>query len=212
MATMPTPLFSDGVLDTLQEIISIALVQAEEELGDLANTSVQLRTPEIRVKAVSKLASHMAALVKDLDRCSIVEQNYGGGTDGLALMVFPHGAERKLLSFFHADSLETLQSDPLCKLEMEVLTEVGNILISACVGKLFELLQTQVSYLPPRAVVGQRFGEGYPRGKLDAGSYAIIIRTDFASEDASGFLCLISDDSSVPALRGALSDFRKRAS
>jgi len=123
-------------------------------------------------------------------------------------MVFPKHAEKQLLSLFPGTNSSSLKTD-IGELEKEVLLEIGNILIGACIGKMLELLKTDVTYLPPRSLVGEDLQSVFNQDTLEQDSYAIFLRTDFGFEDRSisGYLFLVFDHDSIDPLKAALKGF-----
>lgn len=204
-----TSSFSERELDTLQEIMNMAFGHAAADLAEVVDVFIHLNTPRVEVITLGELPSHIAAHINDFARASIVEQHFRGQTDGVALLVFPRGAEKELLSFFQPNEQEPLQSDIVFELEQEVLMEIGNILIGACVGRLFELLKRSITYLPPRVTVGGEFNEVLERDMFNREDFAITMRTQFSFEDrqVSGHLFLINRQDSAPELQKALAEF-----
>ena len=113
---------------------------------------MELGAPKIRLIKGHELAGYISEQIADFGECSIVEQFYRGEIDGAAFLIFPSGVERDFLSLFQDKDVKSLKSDILVEREKEILLEVGNILIGACVGKLFELLEGAGTFLPPRAI------------------------------------------------------------
>lgn len=96
-------------------------------------------------------------------------------------------------------------------LEKETLTEVGNIIIGACLSKIAELLSDVVSYLPPRYIDGKYFYEDMPGNFFDGEGYAVILKTIFQFEkaDVDGFLFLLINMDSIDKIREAVDKFMK---
>ena len=212
MDTQPNEFFSDLEIDTLQEIMNIAFGHAAADLAEVINIFVELTSPNVKVKKAVDVPDYIKSEIKDFDRCSIVEQSYMGESEGIAFLIFPYGAERELISFFHDNGTDFLESDDIDVLEQEILMEVGNILIGACVGKIFELLKGMVTYLPPRSIIGENFQSVFLQGKLNPQDYAILMKTNFNFEDraVSGFLFLINSQGSIESLKHALAEFWKQ--
>ena len=204
-----TSSFSELELDTLQEIMNMAFGHAAADLAEVVDVFVQLNSPRVEVISLGKLQAHIASHINDFERASVVEQHFRGETDGVALLVFPRGAEKELLSFFQPDEQELLQSDLVFELEKEVLMEIGNILIGACVGRLFQLLKRSITYLPPRVTGGSEFNEVLTRDMFKSDDFAITMRTQFSFEDrqVSGHLFLVNRQASAPELQKALAEF-----
>lgn len=195
--------------DSLQEIMNMAFGSAAADLAEVVDVFVQLNAPEVQLFTVQSLEAHLVSAIPSFEEARVVEQHFRGDSDGVALLVFPPGAEHKLVSFFQAGHEELMESDTILELEKEVLMEIGNILIGACVGRIFDLLKRAVSYLPPRITSGTAFRDLVAAGTFADDDFAITIQTQFDFEDreVSGRLVLINRQHSLPVLREALAEF-----
>ena len=204
-----TDTLSELELDSLQEIMNMAFGQAAADLAEIVDVFVQLNAPRVEILTMSELEKHLFSTIPSYETSRVVEQHYRGESEGVALLIFPHGAEHQLVSLFQPEHDELLESDTILELEREVLMEVGNILIGACIGRLFDLLKRGVTYLPPRTTTGHAFTELVTSGSFAEDDFAITIQTRFNFEDreVAGHLFLINRQNSLPALRSALTEF-----
>jgi len=195
-------------IDLLQEIMNIGFGQAAADLAEVIDIFVSINSPQLNIIKATDIHGRIQEEIPDFAGCSIVEQGYMGATQGLALMVFPQHAEKQLLSLFPGLDSSSVETD-IGELEKEVLLEVGNILIGACVGKMLELLKTDVTYLPPRTLVGEDLQSVFSQDSPKQDSYAMFLRTDFGFEDrsVSGYLFLVFDEDSIDPLKAALESF-----
>ena len=186
--------------------MNIAFGNAAAELAETIDIFVKLNPPKIRLIKGHELAEYISDQIADFGECSIVEQFYRGEIDGAAFLIFPYGVERDFLSLFHDKDVNSLKSDILIELEKEILLEVGNILIGACVGKLFELLDGAGTFLPPRAILGETFQQSFIQGTFAEDDYAITMQTNFRFEekDISGYLFLLNKQRTAANVKDAL--------
>ena len=201
--------FTAFEIDTLQEVMNMAFGSAAADLAEVVDVFVQLNAPDVQVMRLDDLESHLVAQIPDYERARVVEQHFRGESDGVALLVFPHGAEHQLVSLFQSDSAEILESDTILELEKEILMEIGNILIGATVGRLFDLLNRRIGYLPPRTTDGYAVAELINKGLFAGDDYAITVQTRFDFEDraVSGRLFIINRQQSAQQLKSALAEF-----
>ena len=118
---------------------------------------------------------------------------------GTAFLVFSYDAGKQLLSLFEGEDEIAISDFSMDFLEKEALTEVGNIIIGACVSKLAELLSDNVSYMPPRFLLSKNLRTAFSGGIFDRESYVILLKTifQFEEKDVSGFLFLVNSYESV---------------
>ncbi len=202
-------MFSEMELDTLQEIMNMAFGTAAAELAEVVDVFIRLRTPEIKIIPINELPAFLARDIPNFQKTSVVEQQYRGQGDGMALLLFPPGAEKLLISFFQPEDSEILASDIRLELEQEVLLEIGNVLIGATVGRLFELLDRRINYMPPRTTGGYAFEDLLRRGAFTKDDFAITLRAEFSFEDrqVEGQLYLLNRQSAAEGLKRALGEF-----
>jgi chemotaxis protein CheC len=195
--------------DILQEVMNIAFGQASADLAEVIDIFVNLNVPSVETIRTSELPAYICREIQDYGRISIVEQNYLGRFQGIALLVFPAGAGKEIFAILSPGQQGTGSAINLALLEKEALQEIGNILIGACVGKIVELLDDIVTYSPPRVVLESNAPDSVPPGIFAPGGSAIIMQTvfSFQERDISGYLFLINNPQSINWLRKALLQF-----
>ncbi|MBU4236601.1 MAG: chemotaxis protein CheC [Proteobacteria bacterium] len=198
--------------DILQELMNIAFGRASADLAEVIDTYVVLNVPEVRTLKVVDLPEFISTEISDHDIISIVEQSYLGRFKGVALLIFPSGAGRELLKLF-GDNVEDYGEDvSMAALEKESILEVSNILIGACVGKVVELLDDEVSFSPPRIIIEDHPRNAIPCEIFEPDSLATVMRTvfQFSDRNISGYLFLINSNESFQWLKKALNRFMEQ--
>jgi len=130
--------------DALVELLNIAFGRAAASLSKLTGHRVQLDVPQISMCAIEEIADYLRPVVHE-DVAS-VHQIFGGSVVGDAFMILD-GRSASILK-------ELLTNEPAMPLEIdasarEVVTEVGNILLNACLGTFGNVLKVQVSFSVP---------------------------------------------------------------
>ncbi len=196
-------------LDALQETMNISFGSAAADLADVMDIFIHLTVPDIQSVSASSLPEYIGNEIADFSTSSVVEQKYYGDFKGMAFLIFPYGNEKDLLTYFNATDTDKMKSDQLLELENEVLMEVSNILIGACIGKIFEMLNSNICYEPPQILAGKDFDQDFIESELDSRDLAITMKTFFSFEDRNtkGYLVLINSQESIPHLKKALSRF-----
>lgn len=198
--------------DILQELMNIGFGQAAADLAQVIDLSIELSVPDIQLFKASELPVHIAKEVNKDKEFSLVEQYFLGKFKGIALLVFPAKAGKKLVSLFGLQDQCNSRSDRLELLEKEAMIEVGNILIGACVGKITELLNDVVIYSPPRVMIQDVRKSALPQNLFDPASMAISMKTvfHFEQQEISGQLFLIANQESITWLKSALHAFMEQ--
>lgn len=185
--------------DAVSELINIAFSRTGAALSELTGQRVILNAPEVSVHPTTELPEKLAQFMPG-DVASI-HQVFGGPVAGDALLLLNHdGAVQltDLLTDGHAPS-----SNRLDESAREVLTEVGNILLNACLGMFGNLLDVHVSFSVPRLhmemlddlLVSINTAAGEPR-------YALVVYTAFQIRDSAvrGFLVMVLSVTSLDRL------------
>ena len=189
--------------DALVELINIGFGRAAASLSKLTGHRVQLQVPEITMCPIEQMATHLRPLLQNEEVAS-VHQIFSGPVEGDALLVLDQNSAAILK--------ELLTNDPALPLEIdrsarEVLTEIGNILLNACLGTFGNLLKVQVSFSVPHLSLETL--EGIV-GSIAVGRqglrYALIVHAAFRLRDSSltGYLVIVLGVASIERLIRAL--------
>ena len=131
--------------DALIELLNIGFGRAGAALSELTGHRVTLEVPEVSIHPITALAPALRAVAGD--EIASVHQIFSGPVSGDALLVLNHAAAGMLKQLLTDEAPLPLSVDASAR---EVLTEVGNILLNACLGTFGNLLKVQVSFSVPR--------------------------------------------------------------
>jgi chemotaxis protein CheC len=131
--------------DALTEVVNIALGRAAAALSDLTGHRVLIEVPQIAVYPIPDLKAVLGTIGQQ--EVTTVHQIFTGAVAGDALMVLGHAGAVELV---HLMTDNPAAGPRLDISDREVLTEIGNILLNACLGTFGNLLQVQLRFLVPR--------------------------------------------------------------
>jgi chemotaxis protein CheC len=184
--------------DALTELINIAFGLTASKLSEISGQRVLLGAPVISIHPVDDLAKELESFVSS--EVASIHQVFTGSFSGDAILFLNYdGAVR--LSNLLVD--EHLRSDRLDSGNGEVLTEVGNMLLSACLGVFGNLLEVRVSFSIPllhleslKSLLASITIGG------DGLRHAVVIATSFRirKEDVAGQLAIVLAASSLERL------------
>jgi chemotaxis protein CheC len=200
---------SEEETEILQEIMNIAFGKAAADLAEMINIFVVLSIPDIKILPTTDLPGYIKAEMLGYNTISIVEQNFWGKFKGSALLVFPAGAGKELITMFECDGESSFATESMDILERETLMEVGNILIGACVGKITELLGDFVTYSPPKVIIENHSNDIISKNLFSPEYSALAMKTVFCfnNRDINGFLFLLTSHESFGWLKESLATF-----
>jgi chemotaxis protein CheC len=188
--------------DALIELINIGFGRAAAALSKLTGHRVQLEVPQVVMCPIEEMADRLRPMLAD--EIATVHQIFSGPVNGDALLVLDQHSAAILK--------ELLTDEPALPLEIdrsarEVVTEIGNIVLNACLGTFGNLLKVQVSFSVPHltldtleSVVGS---VAIDRQGL---RYALIIHSSFRLRNSSltGYLVIVLGVASIERLINAL--------
>jgi chemotaxis protein CheC len=168
--------------DALQEISNIAMGSAASGLATVLESFVRLSIPRISIIETSRLTARLAETFPGLPEVSAVRQAFYGHMEGEVIVLFGEEGCNELADLL-GHSPETAES-----MKEELLLDVSNILIGACMNGMAHQLGYALSFSPPaimcRGVAVDRVFSGH----APACEQALLIQIDFALE-ARSFAC-----------------------
>jgi chemotaxis protein CheC len=189
--------------DSLAELINIAFSRTAASLSDLTGQRVLLDPPAVEVRSVSELDKTLALQVQD-GTIATVHQPFGGPMDGDAFLLLNY-SDAVTLTNLLTDS--HFQTDRLDTSAREVLIEVGNILLNACLGIFGNLLQIHITFAVPQLHLSEiqtLLNSLLPTDETRR--FALVIYTSFRLRDSavSGYLVIVLGVASLDSLIQAI--------
>jgi chemotaxis protein CheC len=194
--------------DALIELLNIGFGRAAASLSQLTGHRVVLEVPQVSVHAIAELETALRSVMQN--EVASVHQIFSGPVAGDALLLLDYQAAGMLKELLTNEAPLPLPIDASAR---EVLTEVGNILLNACLGTFGNLLQVQVSFSIPHLnleSVGQIL-----RSLLvnrEGLRYALVVHAGFRLRDAEvmGYLVIVLSVASLDRLIRAVEAWEAR--
>lgn len=184
--------------DALAELINIAFARTGAALSELTGHRVLLNPPEVAVYRSEELRGALAKFVPG-DIASI-HQVFAGPVAGDALLLLNYAGAVQLTDLLTDEEKPSVFLDESAR---EVLTEVGNILLNACLGMFGNLLNVHVTFSVPRLHL-ETLDELIDSTTSDKTEmhYALVVYTAFQIRDSSvkGFLVIVLSVASLDRL------------
>ena len=144
----PDITLSTDIRDCYQEIANIAMGRAGDLLASLLNVFVELPIPNVNFIEVSELRMALKDIENHESTSGICQGFISAGISGEALLILNDS------SFKDVASLMNYQYDADMGTELELLMDLANVLIGACLKGISEQLDIQFSQGHPE-VLGQ---------------------------------------------------------
>ena len=188
--------------DALIELLNIGFGRAAASLSQLTGHRVVLDVPDVSIHPIMAVKSALGRVVDD-DVAS-VHQIFSGPVGGDALLILNHQAAGILKELLTDEPALPLPIDASAR---EVLTEVGNILLNACLGTFGNLLDVQVSFSVPRLDLDTL--DGVLQSLIvnrEGMRYALLVHAGFKLRDAevTGYLVIVLSVASLDRLLRAV--------
>jgi chemotaxis protein CheC len=189
---------TDAQQDALIELLNIGFGRAGASLSELTGHRVVLDVPEVSIHPIGKLKEVLQQL--GIQEVASVHQIFSGSVSGDALLVLNHTAAGILKELLTDEPALPLALDGSAR---EVLAEVGNILLNACLGTFGNLLQVQVSFSVPQLSVDTLHAvlESLMINR-EGMRYALVVHAGFRLRDAevTGYLVIVLSVASLDRL------------
>jgi chemotaxis protein CheC len=193
--------------DALTELINIGYARAAAALSDLTGHRISLEVPEVAIHTMPEIMDKLQKVITG--EVASVNQVFSGPITGNAILVLDRQAAL-LLNQLLTDRPDVAGFDGAAR---EVITEVGNIVLNACLGAFGNLLKVQVTFTVPALQIESVNKVLRSLTIQDrALEYALIIHTCFhlRASDVSGYLVIILGVTSLATLLEELKKWEDR--
>jgi chemotaxis protein CheC len=194
--------------DALVELLNIGFGRAGASLSRLTGHRVLLEVPQVSIHPIHQLHGFLEEVVED--EVASVHQIFSGPVAGDALLMLDPIAASALKELLTSEPALPLALDASTR---EVLTEVGNIVLNACVGTFGNLLQMQIGFSVPSINVAtvQAVLDSLESSN-DGFRYALVVTAGFRLRDAevTGYVVIVLSVQSLNRLLGAVDEWEQR--
>ena len=194
--------------DALIELLNIGFGRAAASLSQLTGHRVLLEVPEVTIHPVSEVTEALERVVQSDVAC--VHQIFSGPVGGDALLILDYQGATMLKELLTNEPALPLSIDTSAR---EVITEIGNILLNACLGTFGNLLEVQVSFSVPQLSL-QTVGAILESLQINRQGleYALVVHAGFRLRDAEvrGYLVIVLSVASLDRLIHAVEQWEGR--
>lgn len=199
---MTIEFISDDQREALQEVANIGMGQAGASIAKVLGEFVELSVPQISAVNAAEIPAALAALAGD-GVASAVRQAFLGELCGEAIVIFSEHSAHDLAELLSC--ADVLDGPAKC----ELLLDISNVLVGACLGGIAQLLRTTIGFSAPSLLADQ-----VPTSKLlqadeISARCALLVEVRFGLEKRvfRSHLVMLMPDDAVAALRRALDRF-----
>ena len=194
--------------DALIELLNIGFGRAAASLSELTGHRVLLEVPQVSVHPIDELNQALKPYVAD--EVASVHQIFSGPVAGDALLLLDYAGAGMLKELLTNEPPLPLPIDASAR---EVLTEVGNILLNACLGTFGNILHVQVSFSVPHLNLETLYE--VMRSLLinrEGLRFALVVHAGFKLRDTEvrGYLVIVLSVASLDRLLRAVEEWERQ--
>jgi chemotaxis protein CheC len=196
--------------DALVELLNIGFGRAGASLSQLTGHRVLLDVPKVTLHTIDDVSDALSRMIQG--PVASVHQIFTGPVSGDALLMLDEPGAAILKELLTNEPALPLSIDASAR---EVITEVGNILLNACLGTFGNLLKVQVSFSVPHLSIEHAASilESVLVGH-EAIRYALVVHAGFRLRDTqiTGYLIIVLSVASLDRLIRAVEEWEHRRS
>lgn len=192
--------------DALTEVVNIGVSRAAASLRKMVGQQVLLSVPAVEI-VTHKAAAALIGQRENEDLVA-VRQDFDGAFSGRALLIFP---ETRSMELVRAVAGDDVPADELPDLEVEALSETGNVILNNCLGTMANMLQRSLKMSLPEVMRGR--GDDLfvsPTGDQSGLVLFLYINFSVRDRDIRGYIAMLMDLPSLAALKLLIADFIAR--
>ena len=198
MALHKTIELTETERDSFSETFNIGVSRAAAALSEMVGNEVQLSIPALKIVAREQLAFEHEADAQSRTRIVGVSEQFHGALQGRALLLFPEAGSLELV---RALLQEDVDLDFLTEMEQEALTEVGNIILNACLGSVADLIEGELGTDIPVPLKGE--WSEIILDEVADDDYVLTLHVDFMVQaiDVAGYIAILMGIESIDEFR-----------
>ncbi len=191
--------------DALVEIFNLGVGQAAAAMSRIVNEEVSMSVPVIAFQSRAEVATTLGN-----NRICAVTQQFKGAFNTEAFLMFP---EDKSLEIVRLMVGQSLSAEELGEMEQEAMSEIGNIILNACMGTLANVSGRELHGSLPTYHVGTGDNILGHSGKEWDG-VVLTLKIDFNIErhHIYGYVAFLLDVPALHDLRQYIDDYLAKLS
>lgn len=200
------PILDEFFVDAVAEVLNVGMGSAAASLSEMINEEVKLSVPG--VEFVSRLQATQIIGAKAKTDVSGVHQHFQGAFGGDALLLFPEEQSLELVrAVLQQDDMAL---EDLTDMEQEAMTEIGNVILNACLCSMADMFGEQMHGEIPEFVQGPLNKIFSVNGDLEhTEAIVLLLNMDFSvdKKNIQGYVTFLMDVNSVKQFKVSIENF-----
>jgi chemotaxis protein CheC len=189
--------------DTLLELFNEGAGQAAAAISQIVHEKIAISVPSVTFQTKTDVARALGSA--ELRRICSIAQDYHGAFNTKAILMF---AKDKSLEIVRLMVWESVTMEELSEMEEEAISEIGNIILNSCTGKLADISGRELHGSLPEYRVGT---SDRILGTSDNQSnvFALTLKIEFNIEKflIEGFVTFMLDMAAIRDLQATLEHY-----
>ena len=189
--------------EALQEIINIGMGLAGDSLARILKTFVELSIPRIRLVEARDVNKEIEKLVGEKAIVTGVRQAFFSYWRGEAITIYDQNGCNELANLMgYSEDLDK-------NAEIELLLDVGNVLVGACINGFAEQLEVEVNFGPPSVIASNIPVEKLFDPRKLTWSHSLLLEVNFGLENMrfKSHLMVMMSEETIETLKKDLDGF-----
>ena len=195
--------FNTAQEDVLKELINISFGLSASLIGDMLDSHALLHVPEISNIDIQKLDAKIIEVLDNSEEFYITKQRFLGSFNGEVLFIFtPHSA-----SVFCNLLLGQSEQPDDADIKSSIL-ELTNIITSACIGKICEMIEGETIFKVP-SIEKREIALLEKYEKIVGYDNVIVIKTalDIKQKNILGHMFILLNNETISHLKETMDGF-----
>jgi chemotaxis protein CheC len=194
-----TQLIDELFVDVVAEMLNIGMGCAAASLSEMVESEVILSVPSVEFVSRDHVTEIISKRIQG-DASGVI-QRFNGAFWGDALLLFP---EDQSLELVRAVLQNSISLDDLTEMQQEAMTEIGNVILNACLSSLADIFNNQILGEIPVFVKGplhSLFNDNQQQDLIE--DVVLFLNMDFSvkQKNLQGYVTFLMDINSVAAFK-----------
>jgi len=138
-------------IEILKEVINIGVGKSAELLNTMVQSHIKLDVPEVKIVQFNEYSDFVNYFEEE--NYAVISLPFNGDLNGFSKLILSSDHAAKMVNAFIGKSGTNLDMDSL---RVDILSEIGNVIINAVMGTLSNMLSIHLDYIVPIYEQGSR--------------------------------------------------------
>jgi len=180
--------------DAIVELLNIGMGSAASSLSEIVNEEIKLSVPSLELLCRKEVVEYFDVLSQEI---VAIKQSFQGAFHGDALLAFAQNKGIRLVSILMKRQISI---NELVELEADAITEIGNIVLNACLATCNNVLSQKLITEIPIFLKGSA-KEIFNNGKLANMVLFLHVKFSLQYEDIDGYVAFILETFAIEQLK-----------